>query len=116
MQIIFLIHHHTKDHRHPGTRRRGQNGRAGDGGGVHASVLAPVGDHCDGNQLKGGNIHNQEGTHFPAGGSGRRRFAARNFPSSPLFFEHFQILHGFQARRGGCHAKTKEIRNEIHGN
>lgn len=116
MQIIFLIHHHTENHRRPGACRRGQNGRAGDGGGVHAAVLAAVGDHRDGDQLEGGDIHNKEGTHFPAGGSRRRRFVARKSAAPPLFLKIFQIFHGFQACRGRRHAKTKEIRDEIHGN
>ena len=55
--FFFLIHHPTEDHRHPCTHCRCQNGRECDGGGVHASVLAAVGDHGDRDQLKRGNIH-----------------------------------------------------------
>lgn len=91
----FSVHHPAKNHRRTGACRGSQNRRAGDGGGVHAAVLAAVGNHRDGDQLEGGDIHNKEGTHFPAGGSGRHRGSAEKPASPPLFFEIFQIFHGF---------------------
>ena len=91
----FSVHHPAKNHRRTGACRGSQNRRAGDGGGVHAAVLAAVGNHRDGDQLEGGDIHNKEGTHFPAGGSGRHRSSAEKPAAPPLFFEIFQIFHGF---------------------
>lgn len=55
--FVFLLHHPAENHRHPGARRRCQNGRERDGSGIHAAILAAVGDHGDRNQLKGENIH-----------------------------------------------------------
>lgn len=57
--------------RHPcqSAHRRRLPARAHDGRRAHAAVLAPVGDHIDGDQLKGRDIDDQKRTHFITGRS-----------------------------------------------
>lgn len=88
----FSVHHPAKNHRRTGACRGSQNRRAGDGGGVHAAVLAAVGNHRDGDQLEGGDIHNNEGTHFPAGGPEAPESAEK--PAARRFLRDFR-LSGF---------------------
>ena len=53
------------------TDRRRKERRPHDGRRVHAAVLAAVGDHVDGNELKGRDVDNQERTHLVACRAGR---------------------------------------------
>ena len=50
--LAFPVHYPTKQNRRPGTDRRCHNPRSNNGCRIHASVLAPVGDHRHRDQLQ----------------------------------------------------------------
>ena len=53
---LSAVHPLAEHHRRRSAGRRGQNGRAHNGGGADGAVLLPVGDHGHGQQLEGGDV------------------------------------------------------------
>ena len=101
------------DYRDGGTDRCREYAGSDHGGGICASILAPVGDDGNGNELEGGNVEDQKGAHLIAGDA---------FPSFgevagilALYLQMGQFFHGLQAGGSAGPAKTEDIGDDICG-